>query len=484
VTARRDLGWLAAFVALAVPLYARGLNGGYFGDDFLFVTWPPHLDVAAALFQRNRMSGWYRPLEALVLQLVQTRTGLATWPIHVIAIVTHALLAWITLRAVRRLGGGTREAAIAGIACLVSQGAAMAVASNDTLSFLFGTLAGAIAAYVLLPPSAPAADDAPGATDASQPLPRLATLACWLAYALALFGKETSIGWLPVLLGLLVWRGWKGQRGRPVVAALGLCALTALYLMARAGTGATPPRFGAGRYQLGLGMNLFENAGLLAGAVLSPIAPEQLFRPEPAMLPRVAAAAGALLVVALALYTLRIRTLRARVIGTVLGGALVLLPVLPLNRVSELYAYAALPFLTIAFGFAAARALAGRARAAWGVAFALLAIAHVTSTEHKLGLLDRNGARATALLARLTPDVAKVSANGTLWLVSPEDPRGRYSVFRMPGFHVLDYSEDFLRAWWQRPDLRVRLTDEPDDPPAPVAGDVVVRWGSPGFAAF
>jgi hypothetical protein len=54
----------------------------------------------------------------------------------------------------------------------------------------------------------------------------------------------------------------------------------------------------------------------------------------------------------------------------------------------------------------------------------------------------------------------------------------------MPGFHVLDYSEDFLRAWWQRPDLRVRLTDEPDDPPAPVAGDVVVRWGSPGFAAF
>lgn len=485
MTARRDLGWAAAFAGVALLLYARGLNGGYFGDDFLFVRWPPRLDVAAALFQRNPLSGWYRPLEALVLQLVQTRVGLATWPIHLLAIALHTTLAWLTLRAVRRLGGGTRAAALAGTACLVSQGAAMAVASNDTLSFLFGTLAGAIAAFVLLPPAVTSTDaGTPGVTDAAQPLPRFATLGVWLAYGVALLGKETSVGWLPVLLGLLAWRGWKGSRGRPVVAALGLCAITALYLMARAGTGATPPRFGPGRYQLGLGTNVLENIGLLAGALLSPVAPEQLFRPGPALVPAVAAAAGALLLVGLAFYALRMRTLRARVLGAVIGGALVLLPVLPLNRVSELYGYAALPSLAIALGFAGARVLTGRGRGAWAAAFVLLAAAHVAAIEHKLGLLAVNGTRATALLTRLRPEVARVGTNGTLWLVSPEDPRGSYSVFRMPGFHVLDYSEDFLRAYWERPDLSVRLTDEPEESPAPVAGDVVVRWDSPAFAAF
>jgi hypothetical protein len=488
VSVRRDAVWLLALAGLTAALYARGLHGGYFGDDLMFVTWPPRLDVAAALLERNPDTGWYRPIEALVLQLVQTRAGLATWPIHAIAIALHATIAWVTLLAVRRLGGGTRAAVTAGLAVVLLQAGAMAVASNDTLSLLFGTLAGAIAAWVLLPPASPASVASPASavasTDASAPIGWRAVLACWAAFVLALLSKETSVGWLPLLLIVLAWRGWKGSRTVPVMAGAGLVVLTACYLAGRALTGATPPSFGPSRYQMSVGLNVIENIAMLAGALLSPVPPERLFHPHAGPLARIGAAAGALVVLVLAAHALRVRALRARMAWVVAGAVLVLSPMLPLNRVSELYVYAAVPFLAVVLGFALDRVLAGRAARAWALVAVVLAGAHVMAVQHKLGMMVANGRRATALIQRLRPHVDAVATHGTLWLVSHRDPAGRYSVFRMPGFHVLDYGDGFLRAWFVRPDLRVSWRDEPGPAPVARAGDVVVRSGSPEFAGL
>src|SRR5215217_1844569 len=84
--------WLPALIALtaAFALYAPGLGGGYYADDYQFV-----FDLSSgrspwAFFHSNLgENGFYRPLQAVFLWKVQQGWGLETWPVHAAQVALH-----------------------------------------------------------------------------------------------------------------------------------------------------------------------------------------------------------------------------------------------------------------------------------------------------------------------------------------------------------------------------------------------------------
>src|SRR6185503_9369486 len=126
--------WLVLLAIFGAVLYGAGLHAGYYADDFLFV----HLGRAPRVLSHFVHSGagthWYRPIEAAILDSIQARFGLETWPIHVLALAGHVALAWLVWAGLVSLGFDRYAAAGGSLVMLVSQAAVSAVVGNDTLS--------------------------------------------------------------------------------------------------------------------------------------------------------------------------------------------------------------------------------------------------------------------------------------------------------------------------------------------------------------
>src|SRR3954447_17063842 len=89
-------------LTLAVLLvYLPGIDIPYHGDDF---GWVDTSTGALRHFVQVNADGWYRPVQASVFTLVQKHFGLNTIPIHLLTFLPHALLCWLILITVIRLG--------------------------------------------------------------------------------------------------------------------------------------------------------------------------------------------------------------------------------------------------------------------------------------------------------------------------------------------------------------------------------------------
>jgi hypothetical protein len=359
----------------------------------------------------------------------------------------------------------------------LSQANAMAVLGLDTLSQVMTVMFGLGAVALLMKPAwAPVWQ--PG------PLRLAAALALYL---LALFSKESAVGFLPVLL-LILWTdagpAARATGPRTFAITLALLVLTAGFLALRSHAGAPSPEFGGERYDLRLGANLFANAGLgllalaLPGSTLWLVEATQQARWALAGL----LAAGAVAVGAAVVTALWRAARRPQAARWIACGGLVMAPILPLNHVSELYAYQAMPFMAVAFGIAVATGweLLGRRgpRMALAVALALLGTLHVSAVREKLRLAVANGERAARLLASIEPWVARVPAGGTLALVTPDSlPKG-YSVFHLSGYAPLRFAEGWLQERHGRPDLRLWVGRRAAlaDTLAAAPGTIVLEW--------
>jgi len=161
-------------------------------------------------------------------------------------------------------------------------------------------------------------------------------------------------------------------------------------------------------------------------------------------------------------------------------AVLVIGPLLPINHVSELYAYAAMPMLALAFGIAAEgwqdRAR-GIVRPAWILFLIVLAVFHGAAIVDKARMMKRNGIEATRLMARVEPWVARVPEPGELRLVQPDSLARGYSVYRLSGFRPIEFSEQWLRDRHDRPGLQFEILTESEARRHPATlPAVVLEW--------
>jgi hypothetical protein len=463
----RTLLWLALLVVGGVTVYGPGMCGGYYGDDYKFFFSPAPPNVLYYFLHRNPHNRFaYRPLEATALVVIQKYCDMETFPIHVAALVMHILLAWLVFGAALRLKLSWFAAAFASAYILISQVNAHAVLSNDTLSQVSGTLLGCVSIWLLyLALASPRGDT----------LDRIYYWASVVMFFLALFSKETSISFFPMLVLIIclfskVATSYRRMIKRAALLSLPYAVFVVIYFAARSYVGVSRPSFGPDGYQLSLGSNTLKNTLLLFFGASTPVSSVRvaaaMHNHDFSILS--AAVVGSAIIVCLIMVGCW-RSENGKTM-LVLGSfaILSLFPAILINHVSELYLYNAMPFITLIVGAALARLLwAPLSPVRWGMFVVIILIiftCHVEAVREKMHLMCNNGERMTRLLDEVVAHVSVVPDGGELLLVNPPGQRVKYSVFLLPDFWVLDYSDHRIRQLANRQDVSIRIVDRSDLP--------------------
>src|SRR2546428_13879038 len=85
-------------------LYAPGMTLVYFGDDFINLFTVPGSRVNFFLQPNRFFPLFYRPLETTFLSFVQSSFPETTLPIHLTTMALHALVCWVLLLGLGRMG--------------------------------------------------------------------------------------------------------------------------------------------------------------------------------------------------------------------------------------------------------------------------------------------------------------------------------------------------------------------------------------------
>jgi len=456
-------GWGLGFAALALALLYPVLDGAFFADDWELYLARPASHIARA-FLEVRPYETYRPLQLLLVATSQALVGYTTLPVHLLNLALHAGLALLVLRSLLSLGAPRLGAVLGGLYVSVSQLAASAVGGNDTISLTLSTLAGS-SALLLLRPFAPQRAARPG----------LAAL----AFAVALFSKESSLGYLP-LLALLAWRHGSGRAGGARKAALWsacFAAVALMYLALRACAGGAVPDLATGQ-QARLGANIPMNAALLGFAALVPLSTTRIFvgLSEHRWLWPLA---GVLSWLALVAFLTRGMARAERpwlVAGFALASAVLLTPVLVLTHVSELYAYGVLPFTALLFGWSTGSLLSrssGALERIGAMTFATLVLsANAWAARQDALGMARSGALAGALMPQVLERVRTLPPGGVAVLVDPPPRIPNYSVYQSSGFRGVLLSPRQILEMTGRADVQMLGVAAGEPLPKPCVGCV------------
>jgi hypothetical protein len=421
------LGWALGFALLGAVLLGPVLDGGFFSDDWELYLGEPTAHLAHA-FAEARPYEMYRPLQLLAYGVSESLFGYTTLPVHLLNLALHAGLAVAVLRTLLALGAPLRAAVLGGAYLTVSQLAGATVGGNDTISLTGATLAGSVAVFLASPLARPGVG------------PRALAL---VLLVVALLSKESALGYLPLVVLAAGLRFTREPNGLAKAALFAGCAvaLTLAYLAVRAQSGGGVPDLEHGQ-QMRIGPNVFRNVALLAVAAVIPLRTTWVFvgMAQGRWLWPVLGVLSAVAVASFIVWGLpRGRRLLLVAIGIGAAG-IVLSPTLLLLHISELYAYAILPFTALAFGWSANALLDSTQR--WlrhGVAaFAGLALA---SNAWALHADSRGMAQSGALADKLMPQVLErmhqLPSGGTLVLVDPPDSEIHYSGFHLTGFKTV-----------------------------------------------
>lgn len=452
--------WMLLFAA-AAALYWPGLRGGYFSDDLLFFFNSPPAHLYDYFAIRGAAAQAYRPLEAIILTLIQQRFWFNTLPIHLLSLAGHAALICAVLAAGRRLASRTAEIVPACAFMLVAQVGAPAVLGNDCLSQVASTLFGSLSALFL--GFAWIANKEAGRPSSSQNW-------IWLSvvmYTAGLFFKETALGFLLVALlviALIAYQesGWADRLKKACLLSIPYGAATLLYWLARLHAGG--PVSQAGSYRIHAGLNVLRNIAEFALAAFGPFSTVD---------GAVAVSMHHVPVLCLeALGWIFIGTVvlagaylsRRRMLLMVLAAAAIasLFPAYLLTHVSELYLYNAIPFLALLFGVSlGALWYRGRWLRAMAVICAgLLFTGQIYADREKAHLMALNGKRAAVIMAGIQRYLKTAPPDSQILLVNPPHRTPEYSVFLLKAFDVVDIGTLRIGPIFGRPDVRVQVVDE------------------------
>src|SRR5688572_6989976 len=86
---------------VAGGLYFSGLHLPYYADDFQYVYVDPQSAALHDFADANQANPFYRPLQTMLLALIQVAWGWDTTPIRILHLLLHACVALLIFRALR-----------------------------------------------------------------------------------------------------------------------------------------------------------------------------------------------------------------------------------------------------------------------------------------------------------------------------------------------------------------------------------------------
>jgi len=452
------LALFAGMMGAGVLAFYPGLTGPYYADDFKFLFSEPSEKFFYFFLHPNPNGAFYRPLDSMVLAVIQSWAGSNTLPIHILALTLHAALSWLVMSWVAELTGSRLAGILSGVYMLLSQANAMAVLGNDTLSQIGGALAGYGALWYFYRFNRER-NDSPGASRS--------LLLSLILFACSLWFKETGVGFLLAIVAIAVTMG--GISARQVYPLAPYLLITLGYVIVRSIvlTGQS-----AERYDFSFGANFPVNLGMFYVSA---------FMPSSSVTAYLWLVEGSwLLIATIILLTL---TLSGSIIWGVLRSpdsrlfwpvaAIAAVSVLPLTfmkHVSELYVYNMMPAISLLLGAGITeivrRCRTQPARVTVIISLAALFWSHAYADWTKSGMSTANGLKAWWLLEKVVPFAERVPRNGTLVLLNPPSTRPQYSIFLMEGFNPLNYSAHVIRQYSGREDIQVWIEDA-DRPRSP-----------------
>ncbi|HUI29183.1 MAG TPA: hypothetical protein VLX91_03120 [Candidatus Acidoferrales bacterium] len=447
-----------ALSAVGFASYWVGLHGAYYADDFKLVFPNPSSKIFYFFSHPNPNSSFYRPLEWMVVSIVQWLAGMNTFPIHLIILICHIALSYLVFIAAFRLTESQPVAWLSSGYMLLSQANAMAVLGNDMLSQVCGTLFGFISIWYFY--RVCIFIDEPH----RQGRLYLFSLFC---FTISLWFKETSVGFalaLTLMPFMANAKRWSRNFLRSVYHLSPFYIVTAAYVMVHF---SVVTRQAADRYEFHFGLNVLKNLCL---SILSAFLPTSSVATFVAYSQHHFFSLSLIVIAALVVFSLflvgLIRAGLTTPVKILIAVSLAsLFPMLLFKHMGELYVYNSMPALAILFGLGIEnfyqRYLKRRsAKIGGALLVGLLFLSHGDADFEKgrMGVID--GQRAAELINEIQPFIDKVSYDGTLVLLNPTAHGPRYSIFLMDGFNVLIYGTNILNQVSNRYDMHVWIMDE------------------------
>ena len=387
---------------------------------------------------------------------IQSLFGMNTVPIHGVVLFCHIVVSILVYLAADKLTRSKSIAALSSGYMLLSQANAMAVLGNDTLSQVAGTLFGILSLWFLY-----------RALTSAGPRNDLHYLVSTLCFALSLWLKETSLGFMVslIVLSLFVRAREPGYGyGRLLVKLIPFLAVTLVYMVVHV---LVVTRLAADRYDFLLGPNVLSNTFLASLSALLPISSVVTFvwysqHHFGLLFMAVAGAAVIGGIILIGIYKSKYRKLAPILFAIAFSD---LLPVIFFRHMGELYVYNATPAVALLFGIGMSgfydTFLKGNSVRYFGFALLtllFLSFAYADYSKGKEGV--RNGIRAKVLIEEIRPYIDGVPIGGTLVLLNPSGVDPQYSIFLMSGFNVLNYGTNIINQVSGRYDFRIWIMGE------------------------
>jgi len=409
------------------------LHAPYFGDDlqvFFALDPPSHLWGYFLHIETGTMDHAYRPIEAVLLTLIQQHFWLNTVPIHVISIVVHACFCGMTAFLGLRLGLRNGEVALATLLTSISPEMATTLLGNDcmsqALSGMFSLLS-IIFAYE--------------AYRRKDEQTVSAATGFWLlgalAYAMSVFSKETGLGniiGITLIAGLMSWQ--KAGLRKVIYSMAKLLSpyvlVALLYFAARHRAG-VPLRAHEPVYQIHFGSNMIANVVVFVIGSFSPVSSLRAslaFQTHDRF--TLLLFAGLLFLVMLTLgvgvYLSKRRMLYLFLILLALAA---LFPAIALAHVSELYLYSAVPYFALlaAAAFADIWKYARAMRILVAASMAIMVIGLIDGNYQKAWHMDACGKDSTMMMMAIGRYAQALPANGNVVLLDHKHNRPSYSIY-------------------------------------------------------
>ncbi|MBS1914270.1 MAG: glycosyltransferase family 39 protein [Bacteroidetes bacterium] len=459
--------WLLMLILITFVLYVWGLNIWYYGDDFQYLYRNPADRLLYFFGHRNLFHGFYRPVNSSIIALTQLFAGRETWPIHLVNILVHALLAWLVYLFMRRERFTNTQAMVASIFMAFSQENAGAILSNDTFSQISGTFFGCLTLWMLYRGFV-GSIDAP--RPSSAPFPLLSYLLALATFVVCLASKETSVSFLP-MVGVFFLAAapgtdaWGRRIANAILRSLPFLAITLAYMWVRLLIGLSQPSTSNdGTYGFHFGFNIVRNLGQFLFAAIIPASSSTTFvavQQRQVVTLSIIAAASLVFLVAVVVGLMRgerNRTYLPLAAFTLLG----LFPAALMNHVGELYLYNSMPFISVFVGAGLGTLLARGSGMRRYIGLALLAVllaVHAQAINQKRTEMQRNGDRARALMPKVLAYMPQVPPNGRLLLLNPPTREPEYSIFLINGYDVFKWGEHVFPQEGGRPDVTATVID-------------------------